>query len=301
MKPKHIIAIAVFITLILLILIYNSGDSAVTSFIPAALKKKPAVKTVAPVSPLANLDNRILFAKNGDKEIYKVQKDNQWVVIIDGQESAAYDALANPTFSPDGSQFAYSASLDNQEFVVLDDVEQANKYTDIKQIIFSADGKLLAYLANTSDGKLVVVNGKEGKTYNDIGTLQTESGVTFLAFVPGTDNIVYRAVEGQKTFIVINATEGKQYAEIKTIYFNDKGQIAYYAQSGNNLYTIIDGKVTNVQTITPATDTNNAPIANTALPLKKAKDSSRNLSPDIDKQPAKLNPLICGQTTACNF
>lgn len=304
-KSISLIAGAVILTLAALIVIANNSDNqAVSSLVPNIFKKKPAPESAPAASPFNSADNRILFAKKGDTEIYKEERDGRWVVIIDGQESALYDDVANPTFSEDGSHFAFSATLDDQEFVILDNKQQGKSYSNIKQIIFSADGSLLAYLAETENGDLVVVNGKEGKIYDSIGTLETEAGVTLLTFTAG-NQIVYRAVDGQKTFIVIDTAEGKKYAEIISIYFSADGkQIAYYATDGNKEYTIINGQVTNVRIISQSSSSSSSSQSNSSASsstIRKAKDSSRNLSPDIDKQPDKLNPLICGQTTECNF
>jgi hypothetical protein len=274
-KSIAIIAIAVVFTVVMTIVIAANSDFPIASYIPLLKKKAPAAQNQSQsTSPF-----KVLFAKNGDTEIYKVQKDDKWVVVIDGQESAAYDDVANPTFSEDGSQFAYSAELDGEEFVIMNNEQQGGSYFNIIQILFNPDGSILAFLADTGSGKLVVVNGVEGVLYDNITTMETEFGTTYLVFS------------------------------------EDGTQIAYYAQNGNNLLTIINGQVTAVQPIVPATPTGNSttPTPPPAIPNDpatptttagtklNAKDKARNLNPDIDKQPDKLNPLICGQTTDCNF
>ncbi|TAK96727.1 hypothetical protein EPO05_01075 [Patescibacteria group bacterium] len=307
-NPLLLTLLLLLASLVPLFFIFQLNDPRISYFIPDIIKKRLG-RSVSPsnvTSPFDNPANKILFAKNGDTEIYKVQEGDQWAVLIGDQKSALYDAVDNPTFSPDGTRFAYSATLDNQEFVVVDNTPQENRYLNIKQILFSPDGKILAYLAENSDGSLVIINGVEGKTYQDIGTLETEAGVTFLSFTPDSQNIVYRAEEGQKTFVIVNTAEGKRYAEITTIYFSSDGsQIAYYAEDGNQLYTIINNQVTNVQPINPTPPNTNPPPPSTPPQANttpnSAKSKSRNLSPGIDNQPDKLNPLICGQTTDCNF
>jgi len=315
-KSVEIIAVAVVFTIVMTIVISANSDYLIAKYIPLLKKKAPAGQNQNQAPSFF----KALFASNGQTEIYKIQKDDKWVVIVDGQESALYDSVANPTFSADGEQFAYSATIDGEEFVIMNNERQGKSYFDIRQILFNANGSILAYLADTGNGSLVVLNGVEGKLYQNIGTLETEWGTTFLAFT-SNNQIIYRAVEGQKTFIVVDTAEGKKYAEIKEIYFSADGtQIAYYAQDGNNMITIINGRVTAVEPITPATPNNNSitppatapiPPSNTtpdsSFPVTsseknlRAKDSSRNLSPNIDNQPTKLNPLICGQTTECNF
>jgi hypothetical protein len=302
-NPLLLALVLLIASLFPLLFVLRLNNVNINAFIPSVLKNKLKNNNQKGLlAPLLKIpENKVLFGKKGDTEVYKIQKGDQWVVVIDGQEGQLYDAVDNPTFSPDGDQFVYSASLAGEEFVVVDNAPQEKKYTDILQILFGPNGDILAYLAESESGSVVVVNGVEGKFYEDIGTLKTETGTTFLTFSPDGKSIVYRATEGQKTFIVVDTKEGKKYAEISEIYFSSDGkQIAYYAKEGDKVYTIINNQVTEVKTIDP--DAEKPPVTNdSTTTTKKNKNDTRNLSPDIDNQPDRLSPLICGQTTDCNF
>ena len=71
---------------------------------------------------------RLLFASSGKRSVYKVQKGEKWVVEIDGEESAEYDYVDNPTFSADGLQFAYSVTVTGQSFVIFEKTVQQQIY-----------------------------------------------------------------------------------------------------------------------------------------------------------------------------
>jgi len=70
------IGVILLFSVIVAVAIYRAGSfSAFVNYIPQKIKK----------SQPASQPERILFATNGTREIYKVKKDDgKWVVIIDG-------------------------------------------------------------------------------------------------------------------------------------------------------------------------------------------------------------------------
>jgi hypothetical protein len=106
---------------------------------------------------------RVLFAKSGQKEVYKVQNaDGKWVVIIDDWESAAYDDVGNATFSQDGEHFAFSGRSGEETEVVVDKVVQAKKFKTVMEISFSPDGSQFVVVGVDENGRQVtIINGQE--------------------------------------------------------------------------------------------------------------------------------------------
>ena len=154
------IGVILIFSIIVGIAIYRAGSfSAVINYIPQKFKKnQPQSKP-----------ERVLFATNGTRDIYKVKKDDgKWAVIIDGQEGDAYDEVLNPAFSDDGTQFAYSAVDNNEAFVVLNNKASDKKYESIGQVLFNKDGNLI-YKVVEADGTFLVINGQEGQKYTSIG------------------------------------------------------------------------------------------------------------------------------------
>jgi len=207
-----------------------------------AIANKILKRTKTAISKNKNEDLRLLFASNGQRNIYKIQKGDKWTVEIDGQESAAYDYVANPTFSPDGTQFVYSAVQNDQAFVVIDNTVQQQVYDSILQIIFSPDGKKLGYLAEKGNQSVIVLNGQEGKAYQKIAPLQTSAGSTYIIFSPDGKSIAYKVVDDKGTYVVVNGQAGKIYTDITSFAFTPDGQFTYQAQTGDQQVTVVNNK-----------------------------------------------------------
>jgi Tol biopolymer transport system component len=109
------------------------------------------------------------------------------------------------TVSPDGKHFAYVARRGGKWFVVVDGKE-GKEYDEIGEgtPIFSPDSKHFAYVARRGGRWFVVVDGKEGKEYDGIG-----KGT--LVFSPDSKHLAYEAMRGGKSFVVVDGKEGKEY------------------------------------------------------------------------------------------
>jgi len=182
------IGIIVLFSILMAVLIYRAGSfSAALNYIPKITNKKDTTKKEP---------ERILFATNGEREIYKVKKDDgKWAVIIDGQEGDAYDEVLNPAFSLDGTQFAYSAIDEGEAFVVLDNQASNKKYKDIGQVIFGKDGTLI-YKVIDENGEFLVIGDQEGEHYTSIGeiVILDDGRIAFEAELDGEQVMV---IDGQ--------------------------------------------------------------------------------------------------------
>src|SRR3972149_2001345 len=67
--------------------------------------------------------------------------------------------------SPDLRRVARIAREGNKEFVVIDGKE-GKRYDNIFDVVFSPDGKRLAYMARLGERDSVVFDGQEGKQYD---------------------------------------------------------------------------------------------------------------------------------------
>ncbi len=80
----------------------------------------------------------------------------------------------------------------------------------------------------------VVVDGKEAKRYDGIGTL---------IFSPDSKRMAYVAGAGNKYFVVVDGKEGKQYDSIVTIrggriVFDSSDRLHYLVVKGNDIYLV---------------------------------------------------------------
>ncbi len=102
----------------------------------------------------------------------------------------------------------------------------------------SPDSRHTAYVAKAGDKMVVVVDGKEGKSYDEI-----LSGTPI--FSPDSRFVAYAAKDGNQSFVVTDGREGKRYdGIIKGIltFSPDSQHVAYAAKSGNSWFVVLDGK-----------------------------------------------------------
>ena len=259
------------------------------------------------VSSIPQNDSKILFASMGDRQIYKVKKDDKWVVVENGQESQLYDNVATPVFSMDGTQFAYSAIIEGEAFVVVNENPQTLTYDGILEIVFSPDGKSLAYVAEKSGSNLVVLNGQEGKVYGEIGLLNTANGSYYVIFSPNGENIAYKVVDDKGAYMVINEQEGKTYSDIIEFIFSQDGtQFAYVAELGNQQITVVNNQetVANNSSTAPTTSTQSSGSLTSSSSGSSSRSSTKR-GADVQLDQNRLFYPNCeGQTagsSGCNF
>ena len=128
------------------------------------------------------------------------------------------------TVSPDGYHVAYVNQVDNKQTVIVDGKE-GKSYEWTGEIVFSPDSKQVAYFA-VLDGKfLVVVDNKEieGKKYDRIGAGS-------LTFSSDNKRMAYVAQIGEKQFVLADGKEGPYFdgiGEGSLIFSPDSARLAY--------------------------------------------------------------------------
>jgi hypothetical protein len=112
-----------------------------------------------------------IFSPDSQRVAYSAEIGKKWCVVVDGKESKSYDIIERPIFSPDSRRMAYVAcvggNVDGKCFIVADGEEKALNYgIDEHSLIFSPDSRRMAYVAHVGGKDIVMVDGKEGKTYD---------------------------------------------------------------------------------------------------------------------------------------
>lgn len=248
-------------------------------------------------------NSRVLFATNGSRDIYKIKKGDRWAVVIDGKESEAYDAVASPAFSLDGTQFAYSATLDGKTFLVINGIAQETSYNSITEIAFSPDGQQIAYVANKNEKYVVVLNQKEGKEYQEISELETKTGSAYIIFSSDSQSFAYKVTESEQQFMVINSQEGKRYDSISNFTFSDDGhEYAYEAEKkGRKIVVVNDREVSNAPADSPGdSDSGSGPDSGSGSSDTDYSTHFRKGKKDVHLDPSRLTFPVC-TGTSCNF
>lgn len=259
------------------------------------LKKRPGASSQ---NQKKNL--RLLFASNEKREIYREQRDDKWVVIIDGQESVAYDYVGNATFSPDGTLFAYSGTVNGQSVVILENIVQQQIYDAIKEIIFNANSNALGYVAEKGGYSVVVYKGQESQPYQEIAPLETSSGMQYIIFSPDGESIAYKVVDDQGSYIVINGQAGTVYDNITSFVFAQDGTYTYQAESNGQPVTVTNGQTSATYGTTTTTTQNSGTSSSSST---GSSGSFRKSGKDVQLDQNRLYYPTCGGTTGvkCNF
>jgi hypothetical protein len=172
-------------------------------------------------------------------------KDDKWVAVVYGKEGASYDGIggdgASIVLDPDGKSFAYVAYAGGKGFVVLNG-EEGRKYDDIAAgtPVFSPDGKRIFYGAKKKNKWVVVIDGEE-KTdeYEEISR-----GAVFSS---DGKYLMYTALNNGKWFVVINDKAGPGYDRLFRPVFTEDG-IEYLAERES------DGRLLRIRQPYPAGD-----------------------------------------------
>ncbi|MGA2639699.1 MAG: hypothetical protein ABSG21_02200 [Spirochaetia bacterium] len=212
--------------------------------------------------------------------VYEDEENGKEFVVVDGIEGKRYDKVSSPIFSPDSKRVAYiaykedeSTIADSKEgkkykaFAVADDKE-GKIYNEIREsyssyyyvgqgerplIVFSPDSKRIAYIAKQNGKQFAVINGIEGKKYDEVSTP---------IFSPNSKRIAYLALQDEREFVIIDNEEvdsigilgfqtsppifspdSKQYIYIVTFIPSNNGQVVINGKRGKEYDGDVYGRI----------------------------------------------------------
>jgi len=202
--------------------------------------QQQATQSLKPTEDSSDQESKLIFAGNPERTVYKIKRDDKWIVLDNGQESPAYDQVAAPAFSQDNQSFAYAAIANNQTYLVVNNVPQVTPYKEITNIAFSPNGIRLAYVAKTGGNFVVVVDNKVSEEYQQIGVLQTNTGSAPVVFSPDSQKVAYKVITDNGSYVVVDQQAGKIYDNIANFNFSDNStQFTYQAEAGNKQVTVV--------------------------------------------------------------
>lgn len=192
-----------------------------------------------------------VVSPDGKQIAYSASNDpyKDSMMVRNGKEGKRYRIINNPLFSPDSTKLAYIVqnkqsgqnifNRDEEKLesyaVVMDDKKERD-YTGVYKITFSPDSSQLAYIAaNNEGGRFIVINGREGKTYEEI------SG---LSFSPDSKHYAFRAKADARWFVVVDGQEGESFHWVGVPVFSDDSRhFRYGARGGITLLKDAQGSI----------------------------------------------------------
>lgn len=216
----------------------------------------------------------LTISPNAQRAAYIAKQRSGSRIILDGRESALYDNLGKPIFSPDSQRLAYNGVSGNTEFWALEGetvysyregvsgvfmfspnsqntafgilkrnrwviVIDGNEHKEVDSIVgdafFSPDSQIFVF-AGKIDGSFVVFWGDEaGKPYDGVGDR---------IISPDSQKIAYPAQRNNKWCMVENGVEGKPYEGIGNhcTFSPDSQRLAFPVFLGDQYTMIVDGQ-----------------------------------------------------------
>jgi Tol biopolymer transport system component len=138
------------------------------------------------------------------------------------------------------------------------DGKEEGTYSDIGDPVFSPDSRRMTFAAQTGSKWFVVMNGKEGKSYDYIGAVKAFINAKLTwgippIFSPDSQRVAYLAMVGDKQVVVVDGQEEKPYdisgatafgspGNRAVVFSPDSRRVAYVATFGGKDVVVVDGK-----------------------------------------------------------
>ena len=186
---------------------------------------------------------RPIFSPDSNHLVYVgIPDDKKAMLVADGKEQKEYRRIISESirFSPDSSRLAYIASRPDKKdptkdemFFVIDDQETPN-YEALKldSFVFSPDSKRTSFVCVKNKKFIVVIDGLEGKEYDQ---------VQMTKFSPDSKKIAYVALRDKRVYVVIDGAEGRGYEGIANLIYSSDGKMAYVVQRAQKQCVVLNG------------------------------------------------------------
>lgn len=165
----------------------------------------PPITLPANVSP-----DQVVVSPDGRHVAFVESVEGQQVVVLDGKRGMPYGQIRAPWrtsdsvhgetfpglfFSSDGERLAFAVK-DGDGWAMVVDGKKGKTYEDLDIPIFSPDGRSVAYVARRDGEYRVVRDGEEGAAYSSVGTgagYAYESGLVRPRFSADGTHLVFLA------------------------------------------------------------------------------------------------------------
>jgi hypothetical protein len=180
------------------------------------------------------------FSPDGSRHAYlatvkRALRGDRRCCVVDGAPGLEFDAIeTRPVFSPMGDHLAYVARRGQERFLVVDESPELVSGSAYFPA-FSASGRL-AYLAVESEAVAVVVDGREGPSFEEVvsrpgvpeASWQEFVEPSLFAFSPNGAHIAYTGLErGAGARAVVDGAVGPAY-EVATFPAVDDRRARFY-------------------------------------------------------------------------
>ena len=180
---------------------------------------KSAVVVDGAEGPTFDQIDLLLFSPRGNHLFYTATAAGKQYAVLDGKRTE-YDAVPDAAFSPDGEHLALLAKLDGQWLVLTDNKPVKLCGSQVSQLQLTLGGKHLAFVCERNHHQVAVIDGLEGKPYDNIDQLNFSSG--------GVAS--YIATRNHKRIVVIDTIEAAEFDSVLTpLVFDGSSSLRFLA------------------------------------------------------------------------
>lgn len=156
----------------------------------------------------------------------------KWHIVVEGQDSEAFDKVSDIVFSPDGKRMAFAAR--KPRWTVVVDGKDQRVFDETPYVNFSPDSKRVVMVGEMGGKQTISVDGKELGTYQAIGVP---------VFSPDSSRIAFAFKTGKQWTAVIDGAPQKAYLSVDPPVFSpDQKHFAYVAAvSKDRWMVVVDG------------------------------------------------------------
>ena len=217
---------------------YVAGPSAGTMCMMVG-DVESAVYNGIGTSPDGNSPGRGTFWSPDSKHyaFNAARSPSQWLLVRDGVETATFDRLKAPVFSPDSQHLAWAGKRGTKAFVVRDGKE-GKPYEEVLDdtLVFSPDSQQLVYCGRRAGKDYLVVDGVEVREHDAL----LRGGPVFS---PDGKSLAYAVVRGMKRFLIVNGQEAHEYDWDLgyPVFSPDSKRLAFYLEANFKTCAVVDG------------------------------------------------------------
>ncbi len=186
--------------------------------------------------------NSLTFSADGEKVAYLGYSAGEYYrvlndVILDRVPMVTSGGPFDVVISPDGSRVAYKVEVGSSQAVIVDG-KRGPLFEEVGEPVFSDKGADVAYVARSARGSAIVINGQRRATVKDVEIQQ-------FRFSPDGRTVAYSVSTplGDSHVIAPRLGKGPVFGSVGSLTFSPDGRrLAYWATSGGRQFVTLDHK-----------------------------------------------------------
>jgi WD40 repeat protein len=182
------------------------------------------------------------FSRDGSQFAYLTQNGGRQTLVVGDGTTQTVAGVLDYALSPNGTRFAYAAR-NGDDWIVVEGPDTSDVYDWVEDVVYSRDGSSLAFAALADDEWFAVLNGEE---LDGFGEPAIELSEVTLSSNGG--HVAYAVTEYDEKedetyeYAVVDGRESDIYLDISDLCLAPNGErLAFVADDGDGQFVVTDG------------------------------------------------------------